>query len=54
LHRAKEKGRVVRTSTARVTVELRKGSGPEAIRDALRDALQMVEAELGAGEQAAA
>ena len=54
LHRAKEKERVVRTSTARVTVELRKGSGPEAIRDALRDAFQMVEAELGTGDQAAA
>src|SRR5512142_3338336 len=38
LHRAKEKGRVVRTSAARVTVELRKGSGPGAICDALRDA----------------
>ena len=54
LHRAKEKERVIRTSTARVTVELRKGSGPEAIRDALRDALQMVEVELSAGEQVAA
>jgi hypothetical protein len=46
--------RVFRSPTARTTVELRKGAGNEAIRDALREALRMVEAELGATTQEAA
>ncbi|HMB03889.1 MAG TPA: hypothetical protein VKP69_09150 [Isosphaeraceae bacterium] len=44
-----------RSQTARVTVELRKGSGAEAIVAALREILHQAEAELGtSGEQAAA
>jgi ParB family transcriptional regulator, chromosome partitioning protein len=47
--------RVFRSQTARVTVELRKGSGAEAIVAALREILHQAEAELGtSGEQAAA
>ena len=47
--------RVFRSQTARVTVELRKGSGAEAIVAALREILHQGEAELGiSGEQAAA
>jgi ParB family transcriptional regulator, chromosome partitioning protein len=46
--------RVFRSSTARVTVELRKGSGAEAIMAALREVLHQAEAELSAGDQAAA
>ena len=47
--------RVFRSQTARVTVELRKGSGAEAIVAALREILHQAEVELGtAGEQAAA
>ena len=47
--------RVFRSQTARVTIELRKGSGAEAIVAALREVLHQAEAELGtSGEQAAA
>jgi ParB family transcriptional regulator, chromosome partitioning protein len=46
--------RSFRTATAKVSVELRKGSGVEAIAAALRDALEIIEAELSAGDQAAA
>jgi ParB family chromosome partitioning protein len=46
--------RSIRTATAKVSVELRKGSGTEAIAAAIRDALAIIEAELSAGDQAAA
>ncbi|HMB04706.1 MAG TPA: ParB/RepB/Spo0J family partition protein, partial [Isosphaeraceae bacterium] len=46
--------RVFRSPTARVTVELRKGSGGEAILNALEEAARQLRDELGAGDQAAA
>lgn len=46
--------RVVRTATAKVSVELRKGEGLEAILVALRDATAQVEAELASPDEAAA
>lgn len=52
LHRAKSS--VIRTPTAKITVELRKGSGPDAILAALRDAVRMAEEEMGQGGDAPA
>jgi ParB family chromosome partitioning protein len=52
LHRAKPS--VLRTPTAKVTVELRKGSGPEAVLAALRDAVRLVEAKQEQGGDASA
>ena len=47
--------RVFRSPTARVTVELlRKAAGAEAMLELLREAVRTLEAELGAGDQAAA
>src|SRR5688572_16455397 len=46
--------RVFRTAAAKVSIELRKGSGAEAIPAALRDTLKPIEAELSAGDQVAA
>jgi ParB family transcriptional regulator, chromosome partitioning protein len=47
--------RVFRSSTARVTVELlKKAAGAEAMLELLREAVRALEAELGAGDQAAA
>ena len=47
------KPRVFRTSVGKVTVEL-KVAGAEAILTALREATRTIEAELSAGDQAAA
>jgi ParB family chromosome partitioning protein len=58
--KAKSKGkkltpRVFRSPTARVTVELlRRAAGTEAMLELLREAVRTLEAELGAGDQAAA
>ena len=46
--------RVFRSPTAKVTVELRKGSGGEAILTALEEAARQLRDELGTGDQAAA
>jgi ParB family chromosome partitioning protein len=54
LKRDEIKSRVLRSPAAQVTVELRKGEGLAAIREALADALARVDAELSSGDQAAA
>jgi ParB family chromosome partitioning protein len=46
--------RVFRTPTAKVAVELRKGGGAEAIRDALAEALRQAEDAMAPREQSAA
>jgi ParB family chromosome partitioning protein len=46
--------RVFRTTMGKATVELRKGSGNEAILDVLREATRLLEAELGEVTQEAA
>jgi ParB family chromosome partitioning protein len=52
--KARQTSRVVRTATARVSVELRKGSGPGAFLEALEAATAIVRAEVqGKGAEAA-
>jgi ParB family chromosome partitioning protein len=46
--------RVFRTAMGKATVELRKGSGNEVIRDVLEEALRAIKAELGEATQEAA
>lgn len=50
----KPTSRVFRSPTARVSVELKKGSGGEAILAALQEVVAQLEAELSVGDQAAA
>jgi ParB family transcriptional regulator, chromosome partitioning protein len=48
------KDRVFRSSMGRVTIELRKAAGAEAMLELLREALRALEVELAAEDQAAA